>query len=253
MQQLKILLYTLAKEQEIDLNMLLHGVSHCFILNEAFFLDRENLQVHLLKGFESEEEAIKEEKELILKFKPKGNQEYLEKVERLEIHEDHIQSYKEEIIKIDISNLSGKAKAMVGRIPNFRDLCSDYIKDIEDGISTEFYEHHNEIFLKLKTLYPNVNSRIDIIRSACGQHKNLVNLLDTAYIFSKSEDALKTFLNLKEGQFYPTSTIKERVTKFYNDNNIRKTPKATIIESLYSVKKSTKNINNEKINGYVIL
>ena len=81
----------------LDINILPHGTSHVYHLNRLHFTDPDNLKTFILKGYTNQEEALEEEKKLILKYKPKYNSQFLVGItERLELSYTDIEHLIEE-------------------------------------------------------------------------------------------------------------------------------------------------------------
>jgi len=60
-------------------------------------------------------------------------------------------------------------------------------------------------------------------------------------------------LNLKDGAWISNKKAKDKIKKIYVKLNINKAAKATYLENWYSVKKTSRRINGNKIYGYIIL
>lgn len=160
----------------------------------------------------------------------------------------------QEVNNIEYFNrLSEQNRILLGKQTSFRRLCKDYIKDLENGESIEFYEKHNDLFYKLAKLHKNKEERVAFLGTCKYQQKELQRRLDAEYSYQASEKSIKDYLDLQEGKFYSNAEIKEKLNKYCEINNIRKKIKATELETLYSVKKTQLRVCGKPTNGYIIL
>ena len=124
---------------------------------------------------------------------------------------------------------------------NFKKLCEDYISSIESGDneSRDFIEEFNPIFKDARrTFKANV---IDDITASAMQQRRLQQRIDIQSDANNKMLDIKKLLPFEIDSFYFTSQIKETLQQIYNKLDIKKTAKATDIQTWYCVKPSVKD------------
>ena len=259
------------------------GVSHVYGLNKLHFTCPHLVSVHILKGFSSKEEALKEEKELILEFRPLYNNQYLE---------DSSDRYSKS------SSLLIKRISRISHAPtipdtkNIKIICkllkkySNYsekfgteskslLKCIEEGLELQYKEIILQIagyqnFIKAMQIYcelkgsetvldlvediektlPDFKDYFDIlgpkrIKGLGYSQTKIIYALDNLYDKDKS---VKRNLDLEEGKFFTNPELKQLIQSHYDSNRIELKAKASDVSKWYKVKA----IKKEGINGFLI-
>jgi len=128
-----------------------------------------------------------------------------------------------------------------GKVANFKKLCEDYISSIEssDIELRDFIEEFNPIFKDARKLFrANV---VGDIKASAMQQKKLQQRIDIQSDANNKMLDLKKLLPFEIGMFYFTSQIKEILQQIYNKLDIKKTAKATDIQTWYCVKPGLKD------------
>ena len=215
----------------LDINILPHGTSHVYHLNRLHFTDPDNLKTYTLKGYTSQEEALEEEKKLILKYKPKYNSQFLVGItERLELSYKDIEHLIEECNIEQPNNkiLTTYEKIEEGKTPSIQVAVAYYTNPNTD----------NEILFKA---FPEFTEWLEA--GVTPQNMNTINnrskiqeLASSLKIMSKVEEIELPF---KINSIYTKAKIKTEIQKFYDSNNIKIKAKATDINRWYVVKSTT--------------
>lgn len=258
------------------------GVSHVYGLNKLHFTCPHLVSVHILKGFSSKGEALKEEKELILEFRPLYNNQYLE---------DSSDRYSKS------SSLLIKRISRISHAPtipdtkNIKIICkllkkySNYsekfgteskslLKCIEEGLELHYKEIILQIagyhsFQKAMEVYCELIENktelelIKLIEKTLPDFKEYYEVLGSTRIKSLGYSETRLFRALDKIQdegksskiipvisegFYSKKELKEIIQEFYNKNDLNLKAKASDVTKWYKARVTTKN----KINGFLI-
>lgn len=228
------------------------GTSHIYDLNRLHFLEPNSIQVHILKGFTSQEEALEEEKKLILEFKPVYNSKYLENSpERLEINKEEIKKYAEDFIPIKNEIALRKALTPYERIEQGLEPSVEHAIQWYEDPKTD-----NEVLFKV---FPLFNEWLNAGITPAMMKTNRLNreliskkALENRTITNHSQEIIAK-LNLKIGEIYRTDELLKKITKIYKILNITTKPKATDIKKWYEIKSVPKKINGQQYSAYKII
>ena len=220
----------------LDINILPHGTSHVYHLNRLHFTDPDNLKTYTLKGYTSQEEALEEEKKLILKYKPKYNSQFLVGItERLELSYKDIEHLIEECNIEQPNNkiLTAYEKIEEGKTPSIQVAVAYYTNPNTDNeILFRAFPEFTE-WLEAGVTPQNMNT--------INNRKKIEDLASSLKIMSKVTEVILPF---KLDTAYTKTKIKTEIQKFYDSKNIKLKAKATDINKWY-ITKSTKNIKGE--------
>lgn len=215
------------------------GTSHVYELNKLHFLEPNAVTVHTLKGFFSAEEALTEEKKLIVKFKPKYNSQYLEGYSgRLECNVKEIEVFKG--VFTESENNVAKTpygKILSGQVPSVQNAINYYLDPETD----------NEV---LFNAFPKFKEWLDAgvtisEMNTVGRKREAIDQLSDSNrrLFNSKEDMLKA-LNLKIGGIYLKSDLKVKLQEYYDKRNIKLKAKASSISEYFEVKTTTNSKGN---------
>lgn len=211
-------------------NHVTSGTSHVYELNRLHFLEPNSVSVHTLKGFSSQEEALKEEKELILKFKPKYNSQHLEGyTERFQCDAQEIEKYKGNFI--ESGNCLAKTpyeKILNGQVPSVQNAINYYLDP----------ETNNQV---LFNVFPQFKEWLDVgitpqNMATCGMVKNAINELAESYrTLNSIKEELNNFLTI--GTEYTSEQLKTIVAPYLEKSGIKVTSQAInkFIKEFYEV------------------
>ena len=206
------------------------GTSHVYELNKLHFLEPNAVTVHTLKGFFSAEEALTEEKKLIVKFKPKYNSQYLEGYSgRLECNVKEIEAFKG-VFKESENNVAKTpyGKILSGQVPSVQNAINYYLDPETD----------NEV---LFNVFPQFKEWLDVgitpqNMATCGMMKNAINELAESYrTLNSIKEELNNFLTI--GTAYTSEQLKTIVAPYLEKSGIKVTSQAInkFIKEFYEV------------------
>ena len=232
------------------------GVSHIYDLNRLHFLEPDSVQVHILKGFTTQEEALEEEKKLILEFKPIYNSQFLNiSEERFAKDSKDIEKYKGSFIPI-------KNEISLRRtLTTYERIEQGLAPSVEHAIQWyEDPETDNETLFKVFPLFN------EWISSGITTSMMKTNRLNKELITKKAveirtvatnEKSIISKLDLKIGEIYTSKDLVKKLTHIYKQLAIEEDDtvkiKATIIKKWYEIKNTPKKVNGEQHNGYKII
>ena len=218
------------------------GVSHVYDLNRLHFTDPSNVQTTILRGCISEEEALEVEKELILKFKPSYNSQYLGTQERYSLHKDEIQEYAEEYIPL-------LPELTIRRTTTTQEkLEQGLVLQVREAIA--YYEDpntDNTLLFKVDPLFSEWLDAGVTISNMRSLNKSRVKI--NQYALSLKIKGTVEAPKFTIGNFYTAKEIKETLKAYYTKHNIVESAKATSITQWYDVTRTTQ----DKKEGYKIL
>lgn len=229
------------------------GTSHIYDLNRLHFLEPNSIQVHILKGFTSQEEALEEEKKLILEFKPVYNTQYLENSpERLEINKEEIKKYAEDFIPIKNEIALRKALTPYERIEQGLEPSVEHAIQWYEDPKTD-----NEVLFKVFPLFNEwLNAGItpammktnrlnrELISQKAIQHRTL--------LCNSSE--VKAQMKLKIGSVYTREELLKKVIEIYKSLGLpTDKAKATDIKKWYEIKAYSKKVKGIQQSAYKII
>jgi len=229
------------------------GTSHIYDLNRLHFLEPDSVQVHILKGFTSQEEALEEEKKLILEFKPVYNSQYLnESTERFSINASEIIKYKDHFIPVKSEAALRKTLTIYERIEQGLEPSVEHaIQWYEDP------ETDNETLFKVFPLFNEwLNAGItpammktnrlnrELISQRAIQHRTL--------LCNSSE--VKAQMKLKIGDVYTREELLKKVIEIYKSLGLPvDKAKATDIKKWYEIKAYSKKVKGIQQSAYKII
>lgn len=214
------------------------GVSHVYELNRLHFTEPSNVSTFILKGYSSQEKALEEEQKLILEFKPKCNNQWLDdSSERFSISSKEILKYKGEFIVTPNEYVVRKQ--------------NNYYETIELGLepsivnAIKYYEDpltDNEILFKA---FPKFKQWIDVgittnMMNTVGRKREAIDQISDSNrrLSTFKEDMLKV-LNLKINGIYPKAELKVKIQEYYDKRSILLKAKASDIQDYFDVKTTT--------------
>lgn len=149
-----------------------------------------------------------------------------------------------------IPEIKGLNKLNLGKIPNFKDLCLEYIKLQGTNWDTESF--------KIASAYPIIKEAFDKLgvekmQALKFRQKDIQKELIIQDKIRGGDSKIVKLLGYKTGQWLPTQKIKEDLTNIYSELGITKTPKATDLNQYFNIKESVKKIEGINIKGYTII
>jgi hypothetical protein len=146
--------------------------------------------------------------------------------------------------------IKGLNKLNLKGIPNFKDLCMEYIKLRGTNWDTESP--------KIAEAYPIIKQAYDILgvekmQALKYRQKEIQMELVIQDKVKRYESKIVTLLGYKSGQWLPNQTIKADLERIYSKLGITKTAKATDLQQYYGLKESVKKIKGTNIKGYTII
>lgn len=229
------------------------GTSHVYDLNRLHFLEPNSVEVHILKGFTSQEETLEEEKKLILEFKPRYNSQYLtDSSERFDIAGSEITKYKDTYIPIKHERALRRILTVYERIEQSLEPSVEHaIQWYEDP------ETDNETLFKAFPLF-NEWLNAGITPSMMKTHRLNRELISQKAIQQRTllcnTDQVKAQLKLQVGSIYTTANLLTRVLEVYKSLGLpTERAKATDVKKWYEVKSSPMKIKEVSISAYKII
>jgi hypothetical protein len=155
--------------------------------------------------------------------------------------------------EIELEGLNGLSKLRIGKVPNFCEICKEYIKLQNTKVKT------TEIKNTIKTIeigYPCIKDAYEKIgedvftRTRYSKKKMEVELAKLNS--SKDPSIVRKFLNLEVGSRYSLEDLKVKLLSLPPDFRPAKKA-ASAIEDFYLVKKAQFTKDSKKTNGYIIL
>lgn len=155
--------------------------------------------------------------------------------------------------EIELEGLNGLSKLRIGKVPNFCEICKEYLKLQNTKVKT------TEIKNTIKTIeigYPCIKDAYEKIgedvftRTRYSKKKIEVELAKLNS--SKDPNIVRKFLNLEVGSRYSLEDLKVKLLSLPTDFRPAKKA-ASAIEDFYLVKKAQFTKDNKKTNGYIIL
>lgn len=146
--------------------------------------------------------------------------------------------------------IKGLNKLNLGKTPNFKDLCLEYIKLRGTNWDTESP--------KIAKAYPIIKEAFEILGSEKMQalkyrQKDIQKELIIQDKIKGFESKIVQLLGYKSGQWLSNQTIKADLERVYSDLNISKTPKATDLNGFYTITENVKKVKGLTYKGYVII
>ena len=149
--------------------------------------------------------------------------------------------------KLEIEGLN---KIELGKKANFSQLCKEYFLAVENN--------NKEITDKIEAVHTIIKQAFEEL----GKKKMIALKLQKGLIEEelirvnglKSNDwKIVKLLNLRVGQWISIKEAKEKLKEVYEKLNINKNGKATDLKNWYEVRKQSKRVNTDKIDGFVII
>jgi len=154
---------------------------------------------------------------------------------------------------VELEALSGLSKLRVGKVPNFSELCKEYLK--LKKIKVKKKEVINSLAAielgcpVIKNAYEKFGEEI-FTRTRYSKKKIETELLKLKAI--KDPNVIRKLLNLEIGKKYALEELKNKILSLPIDYQPTKKT-ANSIQDFYKVKKTQFSKNGKVINGYVIL
>lgn len=229
------------------------GASHIYDLNRLHFLEPDSVQVHILKGFTTQEEALEEEKKLILEFKPIYNSQFLNiSEERFAKDSKDIEKYKGSFIPI-------KNEISLRRtLTTYERIEQGLAPSVEHAIQWyEDPETDNETLFKVFPLFNEwLNAGItpammktnrlnrELISQKAMQHRTL--------LCNSSE--VKAQMKLNINMVYTREELLKKVIEIYKSLGLpTDKAKATDIKKWYEIKAHSKKVKGVQQSAYKIV
>lgn len=210
------------------------GTSHVYGLNRLHFLEPDSVKVEILKGLTSAEEALKEEQELVLRFKPEFNNQWLIGDLRLALETKEIEIYKEDFIPVESEACIRKSK----------DLYQTIDSGMEPSVinAMTYYKNPKTDNEKLFKAFPLFKEWLDegitlSDMNTLGRKRAAIDeLLESNIKLKTLKSDLIADLKFKVGAVYSKSDLKLMFQDYYDRKGIKKTGKATLIKNYFKVK-----------------